>query len=89
MRRDVLEVESTEDDRPERRIAACPSACQGIPTGPLEQGAILRLIVACIYVRDERVREALNDLSALRLRLEGLDSKAGPAASEPRHGGPA
>jgi hypothetical protein len=54
LRRDVLEVESTGDDRSERRIAACLSAGQGIPNGPLEQGAILRLIVACMHVRAER-----------------------------------
>ena len=53
----------TEDDESSRRITACLAACRGIPTEKLEDGIILRLIAACVHVRDLRVREILEEFS--------------------------
>jgi hypothetical protein len=80
---DFQDVLDTEDDRSERRIAACLLACKGIPTRSLEEGAIYRLIAACIHIGDERIRDALNAFSALQPRREGGASRRKPAAGKP------
>ena len=59
---DVLRIGS------ERRSTACLKACEGIPTELLETGIILRLVAACVHVKDLRVREVLEELAMHRLR---------------------
>jgi len=53
--------DSCEDDA--RRVSACLKACEGIPTEALESQVILRLVAACIPLRDPRVREILEELT--------------------------
>lgn len=53
----------------DRRVQACVLACEGIPTEKLESGVLIRLVAACVHVADPRVREVLEELSALRPRL--------------------
>lgn len=53
-----------EAERKFRRVRACVQACEGIPTGLLEDGFITRLVVACVHVEDERVQDLLAQLAA-------------------------
>jgi hypothetical protein len=46
-----------------RRAAACLHACEGIPTEALESQVILRLVAACVSLRDPRLREVLEEMS--------------------------
>jgi len=58
-----------------RRIAACLAACDGISTRALEAGILLRLIAACIHVREPRIREILEELAEESDRGELLDPR--------------
>ena len=67
----------------ERHTAACVRACEGIPTELLERKFILRLIAACVHVKDERIREVLEELVVHRLRRDdatgaGNRERSGP-----------
>jgi len=50
-------------DEEARRITACLKACEGIPTEALEAQVILRLVAACVPLRDPRLREVLEEMS--------------------------
>ena len=54
MRRDVLEVESMEDGPVGTSNRCVPFRVPRHFQRPSREGAILRLIVACMHVRDER-----------------------------------
>ena len=63
-------------DEEARRVAACVKACAGIPTEALESQVILRLVAACVSLRDPRLREVLEEMS---------DRQTGrPRRSDPR-----
>jgi hypothetical protein len=47
-------------------MAACVAACQGISTEALEAGFILRLIAACVHLKEPRIQEILQSLGAIR-----------------------
>jgi len=53
-------------DADPRRIAACVAACRGIPTEALEDGVLLRLIAACVHVKEPRIQEILESFGAIR-----------------------
>lgn len=48
-----------------RRVAACVSACQGIPTEALESGIILKLIAALVHLKEPRIQDILESLSTI------------------------
>src|SRR5262245_26422648 len=53
----------------QRRVAACVRACKGISTELLESGILLKLVAACVHLRDSpRIREVLEELALGRLR---------------------
>ncbi|HKD11086.1 MAG TPA: hypothetical protein VKE50_03385 [Thermoanaerobaculia bacterium] len=54
-------------DEEARRVAACVKACEGIPTEALESQVILRLVAACVSLRDPRLREVLEEMSDRRI----------------------
>jgi hypothetical protein len=58
-----LRPSETPIDEEARRIAACLKACESIPTEALESQVILRLVAACVSLRDPRVREVLEEMS--------------------------
>jgi len=58
-----------------RRIIACLKACEGISTSALEGGILLRLIAACIHVREPRIREILEEIAEESDRGELLDPR--------------
>jgi hypothetical protein len=43
-----------------RRIAACLAACEGISTEALEDGILLKLVAACVHVKEPRIQEILH-----------------------------
>jgi len=47
-----------------RRVAACLKACEGIPTENLESGVLIRLVAACIHVKDPEIRATLEALTS-------------------------
>jgi hypothetical protein len=53
-------------DADPRRLAACVAACRGISTEALEAGFILRLIAACVHLKEPRIQEILQSLGAIR-----------------------
>jgi hypothetical protein len=67
-----------------RRTAACLKACEGIPTGTLERGILLRLIAACIHVRDRRIREILDELVRDSGEVEGPTARPMPLPNRRR-----
>jgi hypothetical protein len=50
-----------------RRIAACLAACEGISTEALEDGILLKLVAACVHVKEPRIYEILHSFGAIRL----------------------
>jgi len=67
----LLDRDVSRESAGERRSAACVKACEGIPTELLELGFILRLIAACVHVKDDRVCEVLEELALHRLQSVG------------------
>jgi hypothetical protein len=53
----------------DRRVEACMKACEGIPTSALESNVIVRLVAACIHLKDPLVNEILEEISPPKPRL--------------------
>jgi len=53
----------------DRRVQACLKACEGIPTSALESNVIVRLVAACIHLKDPLVNEILEEISPPKPRL--------------------
>jgi len=76
-------------DEEARRITACLKACEGIPTEALESRVILRLVAACVSLRDPRLREVLEEMTdrpAGRRKQDprGLQAVPGPRPMTPK-----
>jgi len=53
----------------DRRDQACLKACEGIPTSALESNVIVRLVAACIHLKDPLVNEILEEMAPPKPRL--------------------
>jgi hypothetical protein len=71
-------------DEEARRVAACLKACEGIPTEALESQVILRLVAACVSLRDPRLREVMEEMSDRRARPRRPDPRGLQAVPAPR-----
>jgi hypothetical protein len=60
-----------------RRIAACLAACEGISTEALEDGILLKLVAACVHVKEPRIQEILHSLGGGRGQSSPPPSKTG------------
>ena len=56
-------------DFDDRRVRACVKACDGIPTSALESNVIVRLVAACIHLKDPLVNEILEEMAPPKPRL--------------------
>ncbi|HMF10576.1 MAG TPA: hypothetical protein VKJ00_15680 [Thermoanaerobaculia bacterium] len=76
-------------DEEARRITACLKACEGIPTEALESRVILRLVAACVSMRDPRLREVLEEMTGRpagrgKQDPRGLQAVPGPRPMTPK-----
>jgi hypothetical protein len=58
-----------------RRITACLSACEGISTEALEDGIILKLVAACIHVKEPRIHEILHSFVGMSGQSEARPAR--------------
>ena len=53
----------------DRRAEACLKACDGIPLEALENNVIVRLVAACVHLKDPEVSAILEEMSPTRPKL--------------------